>query len=289
MSETGGSFVNSIVWVVVEAPSEAFLGASVTSTATLTFEPRPGGPSEPPGPEQGGSVTFEVFVLPRGSPPPPHFGGDPVFTSKPHPVVVDSVTRRAVVHSEPFEPTELGDHHWRVTYVPDPASGWPDTIATGARTAVDKMAASIEARPTIASRLGQFIVDTVRLTGLRGAPPPSGSVSFQVIPPDGPAQMTDANVPLSPTERPTARSRPFRPTKPGRYHWSFVYSGDDNYVGIGAHGGTSVVSTHVPEETMSVAEVGTPVRHERDATFRGRVTYAEVVELLSLPGEVTDD
>ena len=57
---------------------------------------------------------------------------------------------------------------------------------------------------------------------------------------------------------------------------TFLYSGDKNYVGMGGPGGTSTMSKPVPEETITAAELGVPVRHAPGATARGRVIYAKV-------------
>ncbi|MGI8807939.1 MAG: hypothetical protein ACR2KK_08890 [Acidimicrobiales bacterium] len=250
-------------------------------------------------------MTFELFDQPGCL-------GEPLFISGPHDIVFDPNTPNPLdpepvtVESKPFIPNRRGEYLWRVQYS---GGGPPDnpfqafTTPCGGRkppgdphemTVVSMMLPVFEPRPTVVSRLGQFIVDAVAVIRPPEESIATGTVTFDLFGPDdpkgsGPPLMTTADVELTTTDPPTARSRIFRPTKPGTYLWMFRYSGDENYVGMNGHGGTSVVSTHVPEETMSVAEIGTPVRHERDATFRGRVTYAEVVDLLSLPGEVADD
>lgn len=252
-----------------------------------------------------GTVTFELFDWPECP-------GEPLFTSGPHDVVFHSDApsmdppEPVKVESKPFLPTRRGEYFWRVQYSGGgpPENPFPKfTTACGGRkplgdpnqiTVVSVILPVFKTRATVASRLGQFIVSAVQVTRPQEEPPATGTVTFALFGPDdpkgsGPPLMTTADVELTTTDPPTARSRIFRPTKPGRYHWTLRYSGDENYVGMGGHGGTSMVSTHVPQETMSVAEVGIPERHKEDATARGRVTYAEVVELLSLPGEVTDE
>ena len=227
-----------------------------------------------------------------------------MFTRWPHDVHLQGPGREVVVVSDPCPNLMQVEYHWRVRFdngdrpeamiypSVQKECGEPNELSL-----VESLRASIATRATVASRLGQFIVDTAVVTGRTTGIPPGGTVTFKLFGPDdhecsGSPLMTTANVELAGTP-PTARSNIFRPTEAGEYHWIVQYSGDGNYVGevtaCGGPGGTSVVSKHVTEETMTVAEVGVPARHQPDATARGRVTFAEVVELLSLPGEVPDE
>jgi hypothetical protein len=285
------------VSIITEATPEAVIPlgtdnkAVITDTATLDFGFLLPGEVE----QTRGTITFELFLghsqLPKSL----------VFTSGPHPVVADPETSRAVVESNPFTPLQPGEYRWKVTYIPDVQGTFSATVlsefSAGELSRVRVMhVPQITRRATVASRLGQFIVDRIEVIGPATEPEPTGVVTFKLFGPDdpdcsGPELMTTEPVPLTGSP-PTARSKLFRPTRAGVYRWMFFYGGDENYVPVircGGIGATSVVIEHKPEDAVAVAELGVPERHDERAARRGRVIYTEVVDLLPLPGEVPDE
>jgi hypothetical protein len=265
--------------------------AVIKDTARLDFSPLFPDQVE----QTRGTVTFELFLGPSELP------GSLVFTSGPHPVVADPETATAVVESDPFTPTEPGEYRWRVTYRPDLPGTFELVVlvesSAGELSRVRIMHLPlIRRRATVACRLGQFIRDAIWITGHLDAPFPQGSISFALFGPEdpdcvGPPLMTSV-ADIRPTEgEPNARSKIFRPTRPGVYRWGFIYPGDENHVPTGwtgGPGGTSVVFEHRPEEHVTVAELGVPSGHG-EFNARGRVIFADVVDLLPLPGEVPDE
>lgn len=285
----------SLITISTTATPEGALGGTINDVAHISFDTTQL-PFAPTG--LMGTVTFEAFFVDD-----PDCTGEAMFSSGPHDVVLDAGRSDVVVESDPFFPTMRGEYRWRVDYRqgsrPEAApfaSFRTECGGPGEVSVVRMLLPHIAIRATVASRLGQFIRARAVVTGQGAQPPPTGSVRFELLGPDDP-ECTDAPIFTSDTHvlegmPPSATSNIFRPTRPGTYRWRVQYGGDEEYVSLGTHcrqtGATSVVSEHRAEETMTAAEQGSPPGHSVDALSRNQVIYAEIVDLLPLPGEVPE-
>src|SRR5439155_1008553 len=138
--------------------------------------------------------------------------------------------------SAPFTPTAPGTYRWIATYSGDANY----TAATTACNDANESSVVTQATPTIitsatpTATLGQPITDTATVTGVAGAPAPTGTVTFTLFGPNNPTCtgtpiFTAANRPLGGRPPPTATPHPFTPTAVGDYRWIAAYSGDANY------------------------------------------------------------
>jgi uncharacterized repeat protein (TIGR01451 family) len=202
------------------------LGSSPSDTATDVGVTGVAGMPAPTG-----TVTFTAY----GPSPTPDCTGQPAFDSGPVALRPGTGPVESTATASFTPPPEAGSYYWRVSYSGDDnyAALPPSPCGeTGETSTVTPAAPSIATRATTATLPDASVSDAATVTGIPGAPIPTGTVTFRLYgPSDTPACTGDpafgpATVPLTDG---TATSPEFSPTVAGDYFWLADYSGDANY------------------------------------------------------------
>jgi hypothetical protein len=244
-------------------PGAGQVGGTVTDTATVT------GTTGLPAPS--GSVTFTRFVDAPGA--APCTGPSTVLPAANLTAVAPAtVPPSSTATSTPFTLTGPGTVRFVASYSGDPnyapltnsACGAPgENVAVQAPPALSTLAVSSNpADPAGAARPGATVSDTATVTGVTGAPAPTGSVTFTQFfdAPGGapcsgpstvlPAAALTAVAPATTPPSSTAGTPAFTPPGGGTVRYTASYSGDANYTPLPASAcgapGENVVVMAVP-------------------------------------------
>ncbi len=198
-----------------------------------------------------GSITFTLFP-----PSDPACTGTPVFTST-TPLALRSVGSGA------FTTNAVGTWHWIATY-----SGDANNASVSSACAAEPVdigvshSAVVTTVPSVGGVVGTAITDTATVTGGHS---PTGTVTFNLFPPDDPtcagtAVFTSTNT-LSSASPPTATSGSFTTNAVGTWNWVATYDGDASNAAtstacqdeqVGTTQATPAISTLSPTQRASV-------------------------------------